>query len=292
MNKSKNNKVIVLGITANWAFAAATVLFGLKKHLRNITYDVIIFHNGISPSDQKILSTIVPNISFSKFNDSLIKTESFTERFSKMTFARFECFSLLEKYDSVLWLDTDILIKRDISGIFSISKKPFVLYQRGVPLSEDMRSLDPFENYNLTCPGYNCGVFLFNNTLRNPDEVKKWSYNFLNKWADALSSADQPVLNLAIQEFNIPVDKLPEKFNCPPAQRNKETCIVHPKGNKYWEKRIDPIWDSYYRLWHKIGGSGPKLSSPRKRLFIQLLWRVGLYETYRDVRRVLRRIRG
>lgn len=39
-----------------------------------------------------------------------------------MAFARYECFSLIEKYNKVLYLDTDILIQKDIVDLLNIKQ--------------------------------------------------------------------------------------------------------------------------------------------------------------------------
>ncbi|MEI8389700.1 MAG: glycosyltransferase [bacterium] len=258
---SKKEKLIVLGATGNLTFAVANVLIGIKKHLPNLDADFIIFHNDISEKDQNLLNSIIP----SKFidyempiNTNGVEQSSFP-RYSKLAFSRYECFRMLDEYKKVLWIDVDILIQKDISGIFDYAKTGISLLQEEAPLQECFSV--SLENYDMQGSHYNSGVLLLDENIVEPTKMADWLYSKTYEFADYLKYADQGVINLLIQEFKLEVDKLPEKFNCHP--RKKEVTrapIVHTYSpQKFWswyEKMYNfKEWDENYRKWLKMGGT-------------------------------------
>ena len=46
-----------------------------------------------------------------------------------MAFARYECFSLIEKYNKVLYLDTDTLVQKDIIDLLNIEENIGVCFE-------------------------------------------------------------------------------------------------------------------------------------------------------------------
>ena len=116
---------IVFGATGNMAFALGNVLIGLKKHSPDLKTDLIVYEQGISDKDKNILNSILPcDCRKYKFPYPGYLANETLNKFSELTFARFECFNLLDEYKKVLWLDIDTLIKSDISGLFNCKLSP------------------------------------------------------------------------------------------------------------------------------------------------------------------------
>ena len=59
----KKKVAIVFGITANYDFALANVLIGMKKHCKIFWDDIIVFHDNIPTETQKRLKNRFDKIS-------------------------------------------------------------------------------------------------------------------------------------------------------------------------------------------------------------------------------------
>lgn len=250
----KKPLAIVLGITDNWAFALATVLAGLKEHGLKHDYDIIIYHQNLSHKNRRLLHQIHPCF-FVDYDIGLVGAEKFS-RVSKMSFCRYECFGLLEKYKKALWLDSDILIKDDISGLIDSCASGIAMYKhKGTPISVSF-SL-PVPGFDMSRECFNAGVLLVTDGLGDYRALKKWCYEKTNEWSNEINS-DQAIINLLLQEFDLSVSELDIKYNCPPNMESIETVILHPWGEKkFWDGHIHPLWDKHFFHWKGLGGNGP-----------------------------------
>src|SRR6056297_56024 len=112
----KKELAIVLGSTGNMTFALANVLIGLKKHCSK-EFDTIIFEQDIIPKNKELISSI-KNCAFIEYKypyQDIKHSDATIKRFTEMAFSRYECFDLLEKYKTVIWLDIDLLIQGDVT---------------------------------------------------------------------------------------------------------------------------------------------------------------------------------
>lgn len=267
-----NNKkefAIVLGATGNLTFALANVLIGIKKHSPQLETDIVIFHKDIKQKDQDLINNIFPCqfIEYSMpINTSGVEKSSFS-RYSELAFSRYECFNMLDEYKKVLWLDVDILIQNDISGILEFAKSGLALYQENTSLQccfhEHINGFDMNGNH------YNSGVLLLDDSLPDYNKMTQWLYDKTYEIAEHLAYADQGVINILLQHFNIDVCKLDEEYNCHPIKKNvKNANIIHsyaPQKFWHWYEKIYNFkeWDNNYKKWIKIGGapySGDRLS--------------------------------
>jgi lipopolysaccharide biosynthesis glycosyltransferase len=248
----QNTTAIVLGITGDWAFAAATVLFGLKQHFHNQSYDIIIFHDNMATHDQESLNKI-HECHFIQYAIKLINPDKFN-RVTKMAFSRFECFGLLEKYENVIWIDSDVLIVGNLDKLVSQNQTGFSMYRHeNIPINVSFSS--NVDGYNMNADCYNDGIFIINRSLKHPLQLKKWCYEKTEKFFKHINS-DQAIINLLLQEFDIEVTSLDLKYNCHPENNFQNPLIFHPWGpGKFWNKFWNPIWDSYYQQWLELKGT-------------------------------------
>jgi len=250
------SKLIVLGITHDWEFAAGVVLIGLKRVANINDYDIMVF--GPDEKDFEGLRKIKSDIIVKPFDIDL-QQESRFHRVSKMTFSRLCCFDLLNTYETVCWLDTDILILKNISDIFTCASNGLAMYRHdNISMSVSFAKDVPGFNMNATC--FNAGIFVINSLLPHHTKLTSWCLNAIKTYEEYINS-DQAIFNMMLQQFNIIVDPLPEIYNCHPDKRNTDTKIVHAWGvYKFWNALQDPIWNDYYQEWLSIGGT-PKVNS-------------------------------
>ena len=110
-------RAVVMGITGNWAFAAGTVLLALRRHNPALNADIIVFCDGQLPAEdarilQELGAQLVP---FTPVDAEL--TEEALRVFSPLSLAKFHCFDLLRHYESVVWLDSDILVQDSLEAL-------------------------------------------------------------------------------------------------------------------------------------------------------------------------------
>lgn len=252
----KKELAIVLGSTGNMTFALANVLMGLKKYC-NSSFDTIIFEQNISSNDKELLSYFI-NCEFRDYKypyENVQHAEAAIKRFTEMAFSRYECFDLLEHYQTVIWLDIDLLIQGDITTLKNEISGEIALWLSTKPLK--INFMKELPEYNLEIPFYNSGVIVFKDTIKNPGELKNWCYQKTNELASVLYCPDQGVINLMLQEFSIEPSKLPEKYNCNPRLKNAKLAkIQHPYcAEKFWNFYINGLWNKNYKQWVKMGGS-------------------------------------
>jgi lipopolysaccharide biosynthesis glycosyltransferase len=267
MSARKKPLAFLLGITGNIAFAAGNVALSLNRHMTGADYDIVVYHTGLAPSDVTAFSKI-PNVKLVNFafEDALIKSllnrlpkqSRFRDPNRLMCLSHYEVFSLLKVYRTVVWLDADTSIQADISGITGY--QPF-----GITLDGDFtvqnNFTQPIDGYRMDTPGYCTAVLVAHDTL--PYEVMHaWCYQKTREYASYLTNPDQGIINLALQEFGIPADEMPEDtWQCLHwKERAQIANIVHfGHAEKVWNNtsilNAFPEWHRTHRLWLSLGGA-------------------------------------
>ena len=293
----KKKLAIVLCSTSNQMFAVGNVLIGLKKHfsMPENAYDVILYIGGnINSKDENALKKIYKNIIINQYKSPLEKTmknANCTLMWSLMAFARYEAFELLDKYNKILYLDTDVLIQKDIIKLLDINND-IAVYHENMPLkasTEDKILTENFNStkYNLDINLFNSGVLLINDSIKNGKEIKEWCYKMSEKW----SMADQPVLNLMVQEFNLEVYDFSDKYNryyLLNNSINNDAYILHMAyGKKFWISGIDKEWNENNKKWIELGGIAydPEYVEKKRKEINKIAWWIPV-KKWRDIYRV------
>lgn len=276
-------------------FAVGNVLIGLKKHfsLPEDEYDIILYVNKkLDKKDENAIKSIykdaIINIYKSPFPKSF-KNTNCALQWSIMAFARYECFSLIEKYNNVLYLDTDILIQKDIIDLLNIKENIGVCFEDVNTIRESIESMAQKFNsskYNLDKKLFNSGVFIINDSITNGNEIKDWCYKMSVKWL----TADQPILNLAVQEFNINVYGFSDAYNRYKLSKKglKDACIIHALcGVKFWNTNDSAEWNENNQKWIELGGAvyDPKYVENKMKEINKIAWWIP-NKKLRDIYRV------
>lgn len=274
---SKKELAIVLGATANMTFAVANVLLGLTQHSSDLKPDIIIFHNDITDNDKNLLNTII-NCRFIDYEFPIKDISKFQEeyfnQFTKLAYSRYECFNLLKEYKKVLWLDIDVLIQDDISGIFDYCDSGIAFAKKSYEFKIIKNLIKPIDKYDMNEGSFNSGVIVFKDNLPQYDKLTEWCYEKTLEYAEYLYLPDQAILNLMLQEFNIKVDEFGIYYNfCILATTINETKkdsvnakILHSAcPEKFWNFWNYKEWNQNYKQWVEMGGS--KYSGRKANLF-------------------------
>jgi lipopolysaccharide biosynthesis glycosyltransferase len=259
----KKNLAILFGITADYSFALANVLAGLREHSPGLADDIIVYHDGLSGEEQARLNAILP-CRFLVYEPPVELPEHHLTNFS---FSRFEAFGLLNEYRHVLWLDVDILIRGDVSGILQYDGSGvaacFEPQALGSLFPKPLGHVAELSGCGFSKPYFNTGVLLLSDVLEKPEQMREWLYMLSSRFPETcLQCADMGVINLMVQVFGLDVVPLPDAFNNmifnhwnPFYQRRRDARLIHAiTADKFWNYWCFREWDARYRQWIAMGG--------------------------------------
>lgn len=249
---------VVMGVTPDYAFAAAGVLRALRRYPPSSDFDVILFHGGISEEDRGLLSAILPCRFLSYSVPDPLRgriREVVLRKFSELAFSRYECFDLLEEYERVVWLDVDLLIRGDTSELPGLCLNGVAMARERKPLRWNFRG--EIDGVDMERPFYNSGIFVLSRALPGRESAKEWLYEATARHAEQLVGADQGILNLWLLAHGVEPDDILPGFNwfrhVPGGERAK---ILHAVGHrKPWTDFRDRAWNSDYLRWIAEGGT-------------------------------------
>lgn len=235
---------------------------------------IIYYYDKIDEKDKKIIEDLIP-CRFIKFNYKLpdnIKALPAFEKFSPLMFSRYYMFDLLNEYETITWLDTDVLICGKLDSIIDKAKESGMSANFEDPKNKSYKTTDtvrtsfkiPISNYDMTRYNMSSGLITVADTLKDYDKMTKWCFDKTIEYAENLVLPDQGILNILIQEFNVNVTCVGENgAYCfyPSYKRDASNAkIVHAWGTrKFWKSwylfKTYPKWYEYYKEWLKLGGS-------------------------------------
>jgi hypothetical protein len=177
---------LVTGGTAKDVPAMASLLLNINAINKNLTDDIIIFHDGITLKDQKIMNKICP-VKFYQYQYPY-GVQDFgdviTNYFSTMVFCKYECFKLLNEYSTVIWTDYDVVILSSIDELLipvqsGFRMMPDIKNTLGSMFFQNIEPKDEIKNYKMNILGFACLylyfmtiwiniIDLFNNPLNQP----------------------------------------------------------------------------------------------------------------------------
>lgn len=263
------------------------ILIQLQKTNKGLFDEAIIYYIDLSDSDKAVMRSIMP-CRFIKYSpplpDELFQKERF-HLFSVIMFARYEMFQYLKEFETITWLDTDILIQGSLDGLIKEGKKTgFALIREDEENKTDkkpdrMRTCftQPLPGYDLEAYLYCSGTVVLTDKLAIQNDYTDWCYKKTVEWADILSLPDQGVLNALVQEFGIDVTALNgSKYCCFPyyGRDCSQAAIIHAwGGNKFWNDwylcNQYPFWKDCYDKWIEMGGApSPHKIAPKVSVLI------------------------
>ncbi|EAI6361772.1 hypothetical protein MQA97_001479 [Campylobacter coli] len=130
---------ILLAATKDSAFTIGTLLINIKDKMDISQTIFYIINDGFSQNDKSIMQELAPNINFinftiddfetsiRKFNADfkLDKQNPILNRYTHMSYARFEALKFLEECESIIYLDFDMLLLKGIDELKEIKNKGY-----------------------------------------------------------------------------------------------------------------------------------------------------------------------
>lgn len=250
------------------------LLIQLKDTNDGLFEEAIIYYDILTDNDKKIMEKIMP-CRFIKFNYELpsnIRTLSAFEKFSPLMFSRYYMFDLLDEYETITWIDTDVLICGKLDSIIEKAKINGMSANFEDPENKSYKCTDtvrtsfitPLSNYDMIKYNMSSGLITVADTLKDYNKMTKWCFEKTIEYAEYLVLPDQGILNILIQEFGIDVASVGENgaycFYPSYKRDSKNAKIVHAWGaRKFWKSwylfKTYPKWYEYYQQWLNLGGS-------------------------------------
>ncbi len=258
----KKNLAVVLGSTDNYFFATGTVVLNLLKFSPNLADDIIIYYDKVAPRDREILEgelgcKLVPYEL--PFTIGLDASQGFAN-FTPLSLSIYEIFKLLGGYHNVLWLDSDVCIQQDISGILDIHGDACIRHGGAIFSSAMGCAVHP-EIDNL--PTNNTGVVLVRDSLPEYNDLCEQCYHYTQRFIKTLAMPDQAILNYVLWKNKIPIADLGRHYNYTvhhDLHSYNRAAIFHIANfYKFWNhsilRNLFPIWRECHQKWLDLGGS-------------------------------------
>ena len=204
---------------------------------------------------QKIANTKNSSIKFilvkkEDFENLPIKTYS---HFSMENYFRIKIPSILDSLDKVLYLDSDLIVLKDISKLWQTDIDNYYLAGCEDLISKSEKSrlaeyLELIEEYKY----YNSGVLLINSKKWRDENVEARLYKYAEKYSDLIYIVDQDVLNGVINKDILYLDKswnMQINFDDIKYQESdyKNANIIHfVGGKKPWNSFEKSIFSKAY----------------------------------------------
>lgn len=242
------------------------------------TADIWIAGYHLSPSSKRILAQIPhTRVIDYTFPGPLPATPAISI-FTPASFARYECFRLLLRYERVLYLDSDVLVQKELSPVFDTLSTGIGLVEDPCITTVGRNFTQPVPGFTMNARGFNSGFLVLRRAelLQKCIEITDFLYQKTLDFAPVLYYPDQGILNIALQQFHLTPTVLGNTYNCPASCATatlKKAHIIHATGpRKFWCYYYFDEFYTYYTQWIKQGGkkvSVRKEDSPIYRWMIQ-----------------------
>lgn len=297
--KTKKKMALLLCSTGNEAFAVGNVIIGAKKYLfqnlKNEEYDIIFYTDKLDINDENALKKIFPRIIIRIYKPPFSISDNISDitYYTAFAYTRFEIFDMLDDYKKILYMDTDMVIQKDISNIINFNEDFYIsLYKNGtIDLKYKMNEklfLKLKEKYNLDILRGCSGIFVVNDNFSRYNKVKDWCYKQIKTY----ECNDEDILNICLQEFNVKPNVLSEHYNCmPDSPIVNDAYIVHSIGPaKFWRGTYNKYWEENNKIWIEAGGNTSYEESSKKRKLVdKIVWFIPNYNLRNKIRGFLLR---
>lgn len=270
---------ILLAATKDSAFTIGTLLINIKDKMDISQTIFYIINDGFSQNDKSIMQELVPNIKFinftiddfetniRKFNADfkLNKQNPILNRYTHMTYARFEALKFLKECENIIYLDFDMLLLKGIDELKEIKNKGYEIacFRGSATMSMGGGQLTPIQFTHTN--NYSAGIIVFNDNLKSSQKFYDFIYQFIAKNEDyflEVKLGDQFLFSLYLLEKGLKIYELNDNYYGNISWvKSKDASILHAWGqnNRFWNNKLCalawPSWNVYYQKWLSLGGS-------------------------------------
>ena len=262
--ESSHKTAVILTCSRAFTFCTYVSLASFFKQSPQLARqsDVFVFIWKGNEKIRQIFASLASNVHVIDFDmPALVPARTQITLFTPASYARFESFRLLDRYERVLFLDSDVLIRKELAGVFEQAEHGLAITLDPVMTTVARNFYSVPAGVNPAAPGYNAGVFALTRDLPCPGRyasITDWLYQQMAQWADQLFLPDQAVINVAVEHFGWQVSVLPRDDNRPASSSHgdlKRAFIVHSTGpRKFWCYYYFRDWYHWYSEWIAKGG--------------------------------------
>lgn len=252
----KNKRCLVFRSNGPYAKGIGLTLLAIQEYQGLDKFDVVIYYIDWDSSDLEAIKKIKPdaffiNHSYEKIYEQtkISSEEKFVKRYGVMQLLHYELVSLLDRYEQILCLDSDLIICGNIDGIFAAKK--------GIAMRSGLMFV-PYQNKNL--PRGNGGVILYNNTIN----YEEFSICYLLHLPDSGWSEECAIVK-ACNDLKITTEELDHSYNMAPTTIDyipikNDIVIYHTTGRKkIWNSTklllMFPEYRKFIDCWIELGGA-------------------------------------
>lgn len=251
--------LLVLAASKGYGFSIGTLMMNIAQVSPHTFSHAMVYSNDISSRDKEIISDVLP-ADFIKYSPPLskkaISRAPYIRFFTPFSLARLEAFQLVADFDTVTWLDDDIVIKRPLNDLVEKNFSGARFMMSGSVLSENL--LSPISGF---APGILVpagGTFSLSKKIApRAEEIYSLLVDYLERYGRHMYLPDQAVMAMAFERLGVEIEKIDADLYAPhPRDAPSEAYIVHAYGpKKFWSGLHSEDWNSYYQEWVAKGGS-------------------------------------
>jgi lipopolysaccharide biosynthesis glycosyltransferase len=250
--------LLLIGASEGYAFSIGTLVLNLISTSPGTFQKVAVLADGLTVRDKQIISSQIPTefISYkSPLSKKAIRRSPYIRFFTPHVLAKLESLRFLEEFDTVTWLDNDVLIvgRLDRLTIPGESGASFISTKSGLR----GQLLRPIPGFQMDSPAPAGGTFMVSRKLPSFEGLYRDAIDFAEEFSRWLYLPDQAALGMAFQNGRSSWDALEESVWAPhPRNAQPGALIHHPYGpKKFWSGTNSADWNRHYRKWVEMGGS-------------------------------------
>lgn len=220
-------------------------LCSLFEHKETHTpIDVFILDGGIGDENKSKLNALSEKYGFT-LHFIVIDTDFFAwfsiqKHLTQAAYYRLLIADILPGLDKILYLDSDVIIKSDISELYAIDITDYAL------AAVEQYGQHRFKELNMPKDAkyFNSGVMLINTKRRREAALSQSLISFVQQYPHKLYNQDQDALNAVLQGSWLP---LPLKYNY-------MTLLpkIYPVNYHEWDKTISIIHYTRLKPWNYL----------------------------------------
>jgi lipopolysaccharide biosynthesis glycosyltransferase len=206
---------------------------------------------------------------------------------NNLCFNKLQMLDMLDKYDRILYLDSDVLVGLNCPDLFQeykygqmamLDESPFLDYSKNLKSMAEYYKIDINIEDNPTY--FNAGVILFDRShksfLQMPEElgdsdIVNGKFTMFDEYKDF---TEQTYFNLMIRKYGIDVEHLSFRYNrCElmdsfTKEHRYQSYIIHYAGFQDFDELINvvykdiPEWNKSLRTWKPLPGISMKPLKP------------------------------
>jgi lipopolysaccharide biosynthesis glycosyltransferase len=269
--------IVQLGLDDVFAMPGGAAIASVDRFLG--TGDLIaVLHTGLSGENQRRLALCVQNASLEMIDCSGQLDRSWVPpgHVTSATYLRFLAAELLPDHDRALYLDGDVIVRRDISELWDTDLADVTLaavQSRVAPFLASPGGVTHWFELGLrsTRPYFNAGVLLMNLRRWREERTTERLTEFLRRYNTEIAFGDQEAMNAVLSDDWTLLDRtwnyithVTESFLQQPELEPASPHIVHFAGRtKPWSHGAKPMFtEEWYEHLERTPWAGHQPEPP------------------------------